>query len=428
MRINYKMGIAAMLVTATVAFTVSGSTAYANFGSGVAAMAEGTEIVKTAICGKKIVFSDVDFKQGLCLGDFEKIKITSVPPSGEGTLLLAGRKVGAGTTIKRKNLGALVFIPASKDIKECRFKFTTDDFANGAEVDFVIKFTEKVNYAPTAATGADGNSALETQREISIRGKMKATDHEGDTLEYNIIKYPTAGNIKVIDKTSGEFLYTPSQGYVGTDEFTYVARDEWGNYSRPEKISIKVSERMCEVVYADMTNRKEYSAAIALTAMGIMDGRLLGDGIYFMPDKEVSAAEFITMAMKSYGIKPDTTLTSTFFDDNADIPEPYLSYVATAQKLGIVTGTFVEGKLLLCPAESITRTEAAIIMANILDKESTVDIPTFSDINTVPVWAKDAVRLMCEVGIFDSESEKIEGDATLTRAECAEYLYKLMKK
>ena len=47
--------------------------------------------------------------------------------------------------IKRKNLGALVFIPASKDVTECKFIFTIESFADGAEVEFVIKFIDKVN-------------------------------------------------------------------------------------------------------------------------------------------------------------------------------------------------------------------------------------------------------------------------------------------
>ena len=119
--------IALITLVLTLAIAVGGVSVYADFGSGVAAMAEGTEIIKTAISGKKIVFSDVDFKQGLCITDFEKIEITAVPESNQGTLMLAGRRVGVGTVIKRKNIGALVFIPASGEVKECSFKFKTDD-------------------------------------------------------------------------------------------------------------------------------------------------------------------------------------------------------------------------------------------------------------------------------------------------------------
>ncbi len=428
MRISGKKTVAAILCSATLALSISATVAYADFGSGVAVLSEGTEIVKTAISGKKIVFSDVDIKQGLCITDFEKIKITSVPTTSEGTLLLAGRRVGAGTTIKRKNIGALVFIPASREVTECRFKFTTDDFANGAEVDFVIKFCEKVNYAPTINAPESEETALKTQREISVFGKMSATDKEDDLLEYTVIKYPKVGNLKVIDKNSGEYLYTPPTDYVGEDSFTYVCRDEWGNYSKPQTVSITVDERMSEVIYTDMTTHPEYNAAVALTAMGVMDGRLIGDGVYFMPDSSITLAEFVTMAMKCAGITPDNTLTETFFDDNAEISSPMMGYIATAQKLGIITGSFTDGKLILEPNKAITRTEAAVIMSNILDTGEDYEMPVFKDENTVPVWAKGAVGVMCTLGIFDTETDLILGDSALTKSECASYLYKFAEK
>ena len=232
MKKSFKWITAALLV---VAMSIGGISAYADFGSGVAAMAEGTEIVKTAISGKKIVFSDVDFKQGLCITDFEKIEITAVPESNQGTLMLAGRRVGIGTVIKRKNIGALVFIPASSEVSQCSFKFRTDDYASGAEVEFVLKFTEKVNYAPTVSKEDDG--IIITQREVSVWGQMSAEDVEGDALEYIVISYPRAGALSVSDKESGEFLYTPPTGYTGAVSFTFVARDEWGNFSKPKTVA-----------------------------------------------------------------------------------------------------------------------------------------------------------------------------------------------
>ena len=80
------------------------------FGSGVEVIAENTNIIKSGIYGRKITFNESDFKQGLTIEDFEKIKITSLPKSTEGTLMLAGRRVSVGSEIKKKNIGALVFI------------------------------------------------------------------------------------------------------------------------------------------------------------------------------------------------------------------------------------------------------------------------------------------------------------------------------
>ncbi len=416
-----KAAAVAMLLIA--ALTVSGIAVYADFGSGVAAMAEGTQIIKSAISGKKIVFSDVDFKQGLCITDFEKIEITAIPESNQGVLMLAGRRVGVGTVIKRKNIGALVFIPASREVSECSFKFKTDDYASGAEVEFILKFAEKVNYAPTVSEKSD--KRLTTQREVSVWGKMSATDAEKDALEYLIVSYPKAGVVTVLDKKTGEFLYTPPTDYTGEVSFTYVVRDEWGNFSKPEKVEIAVVERMSEVVYEDLKGHKEYNAAIALTAIGAADGRLIGDGVYFMPEEKVTIAEFVTMAMKCAGISADKSLTVTYFDDDADIPTPMKSYIATAEKYGIVQGKFENGGLFLRPNAPITKYEAAMIMSALVDCDEDAMLPAFKDADTLPVWSEDAVAEMCAMGIFDGECETIGGTDELSKIECAAYLYRM---
>ena len=423
---NIKRQLAAILTAAVLACTILSVGAFASFGSGVAVMAEGQQIVKSAICGKKVIFSDVDFKQGLCISDFEKIKITSVPDSSEGTLMLAGRRVGVGTSIKRKNIGALVFVPASKDVKECHFKFTTDDFADGKEVIFIIKFLEKVNYAPSVTTSALPTS-LTTQREIGIYGAMCAKDSEGDEIEYVIINYPDNGFLRILDNKSGDFLYTPRVDFTGKDSFTFVACDEYGNFSVPEKITINVTKRASEVVFEDMKTSESYNAAVALTALGAVDGRLIGDGLYFFPEEKVTRAEFVTMAMKSFGLKPNNDSERTYFDDDNDIPLALSGYVSRAVDLGILTGKFDGEKLLLRPNEYITKYEAALIMSEIMGCEHEGDVPVFKDADTVPVWAKDAVYSLCAVGVFDSGSEIIDGSSTLNKQDAVEYLYRAIQ-
>ena len=116
--------LTALLSTLLLLCTVFAVGTSAGFGSGVAVVASETKIIKTGIFGQKIIFSDLDFKQGLAIADFDKIEIKSIPLSTEGTLLLAGRRVKEGTIIKRKNIGALVFVPASKNLEECKFSFT----------------------------------------------------------------------------------------------------------------------------------------------------------------------------------------------------------------------------------------------------------------------------------------------------------------
>lgn len=405
---------------------ITTASAEADFGSAAEVISADVKVIKTGLQGQKIVFSDLDFKQALCITDFEKIKITKIPSSTEGTLMLAGRRVGEGTEIKRKNLGALVFIPAAKDLRECKFLFTIPEFASGAEVEFILKFTEKVNYAPTVEDADEECFSISTQREISTYGKMYGKDAENDELKFIVVSYPTEGNLQVLSDKTGEFLYTPPTDYVGTEGFSYVVRDTYGNYSQICKVEINVAERMSEAVYADMSDRKEYNQAVALTAMGIMDGKLMGDGTYFMPDSMVTRAEFVTMAMKCASISPNTALTATYFDDNGEIPTALVGYVATAQKMGIINGKFTDGALLFRPNDYITKYEAGVVMANILNATHTGEVPVFSDINTVPVWAKEDIYALCSLGIFENKSE-IYGNVELTKGEVATYLCKMIE-
>ena len=427
MKKGLKKCIAILLSTAVLTGTAATVCAYASFGTGVAVMAEGQEIIKSAIIGKKVIFSDLDFKQGLCITDFKKIEITAIPDSSEGTLMLAGRRVGIGTTIKRKNIGALVFVPASKDVKECSFKFKTEDFADGAEVKFTLKFLEKVNYAPTLTASAITTS-LSTQREIGVYGTMCATDGEGDEINYVIIRYPEGGTLHVFDDKSGEFLYTPLTDYVGEDSFTFVARDEYGNFSTPQQITVNVTKRASEVVYEDMKTSESYNAAVALTALGAVDGRLIGDGVYFMPNTKVTRAEFVTMAMKCFGIEPAIQTKNTYFDDNDDIPTALSGYVSRAVELGIIAGAFDGEKLLLRPNDYITKYEAAVVINEIIGCEYNGEVPTFSDASSVPVWSKDAVYSLCMAGIFDKNEDTIDGGLTLNKKDAAEYLYRAIQK
>ncbi len=397
----------------------------AGFGLGVESIAEETKIIKSGLFGRKITFSDADIKQGLCITDFESITVTKLPPSSDGTLMLAGRRVSEGATIKRKNIAALVFIPASREVTGTEFKITVDEAGDGCEISFILKYSDKINYEPKIEPEYKESLNLTTQREIGIHGKMIATDSEGDKLEYIVIAYPTEGTLTKVDKSTGEYVYTPRDLYVGEDSFVYVVRDEWGNFSETQKVSIKVSERLSEVIYRDMEGSAEYNAAVALTAMGIMCGKVIGDGVYFTPEASVTRAEFLAMALKAKGIKASEA-GITYFDDNDEIPAPLLGYVVTAQKMGICDPVFKDGRLLFRPNEAITKYEAAVIMANILGESAEGDVTVFSDYTTVPVWARASVYTMYSLGIFDTEEDTIGGKDAITKAECAEYIYRMI--
>lgn len=402
------------------------TSASAYWGYSAQVLASDVNMIKTGLVGQKICFSDADFKSALLLDSFDSITVTEIPSSTEGTLLLGGRRVGKGRVIKQKYLGTLVFIPASDSVSQCSFKFTVEGYAGGAEIECIMKFTDRVNYAPKIDSGSVATS-VSTQKSILVYGNMAATDPEGDAIEYIIVSYPQHGSITLVDASQGRYYYTPSGNFKGKDKFKYVARDEYGNYSKPVTVSIKVVDRMCDTEYCDMTDREEYNAAVAMTAMGIMSGRLLGDDLYFQPDETVTRAEFVTMAMKSIGIRADSTLGSTLFDDDGDISPSLKGYIATAQRIGLINGDFKEGKLVFSPNEEITKYEAAKILSTLIGADAEGEESVFATDSDIPVWARSAVTAMYSLGIFDEGSED-SLSSSVTRADVASYLYKISDK
>ena len=405
-------------------FTVAAS---AVFGNGYTTVAADVCVVRTGLLGQKLTFSDSDFKSAFCLTDFDSVTIDTLPSSSEGTLLLAGRRVREGQTIRRRKLATLVFVPQSKEITEASFSFTLKNGGVSTPSTCRMKFIDKVNYAPKTPEDKESSLTLTTQSEISVYGRLEGKDPEGDALEYIIAIYPKNGTLSFTDKESGAYKYTPVDGFTGYDGFTYVLRDEYGNYSEPREVGIHIIERMGAEVYVDMTERSEYNAAVAMSAMGIMSGKTLGDDKYFMPDETVSRAEFVAMAMKAYGMKADSTLTRTFFDDNTEIPVSLVSYVATAQRIGLINGDFTEAGLVFEPNRAITRNEAAEIISGLLGITESEENAQYVENASVTLSSRSSVSAMFTLGIFEGDINEFAGKDNVTRADAAEYLYRMVK-
>ena len=109
------------LLIASLSITVS-----ASFGTGASVVASNVSLVKTGLLGQKMTFSDTDFKTALGIAEFDKIVITSLPSSSEGTLMVGERRAYTGQSVKRKNLTSLSFIPKDESVAEGKFEFRLD--------------------------------------------------------------------------------------------------------------------------------------------------------------------------------------------------------------------------------------------------------------------------------------------------------------
>lgn len=411
-----------LLVLLTLAVAIPVGAAHLSYGTDCIAADCG--MIKSGLSGEDIRFSAADFKQALGISQLKSITVLSLPASETGTLKLSGARVSDGQTLRAAELANLTFTPATPLVTEASFRFSAGGLT---ELTCTLRIIEELNAAPSVAEVTDARLSVETQKNLALFGSLSAYDPEGDELTYLIVSYPERGSVLMTDASTGDFRYTPKKGFTGKDSFSYVVRDCYGNYSKVATVSVTVSRRAADYTYEDMVGKSAYGAALKMEAAGIMQSTIIGDGRYFDPDGTVSRADFVVMAMKAAGITPRTGLTDTLFDDNSEIPEALRGYIATAQKLGFIIGDFTENRLVFGGDKTITRAEAAVIVARIIDPDSAATHTVFADGSTIPVWAKTAVYTLYDLGILSrTGANTISPTGSLTRAQTAELLAAVM--
>lgn len=383
-------------------------------------LAQSYDMVVSAKKGQDMIFSEEQFCQALGIKDFEVLTVTSLPQRTEGVLKLGDVEVAKDQSISSESIGRLRLSPAQATTEQASFTFTCDSYCGGAEVKCTVRFSDSPNTAPSAGNASDGSLYVQTQKNITVFGSMSGSDPEGDSLTYQVVSYPKRGSLEVLDASMGDFRYTPRENFRGRDSFSYVVRDSWGNYSDVATVSITVGRRVIDVTYDDMEGQASYHAALHMQAQGVMQGVIEGDGYYFHPEQTVRRADFVVMAMKALGIRPDNTLCSTFFDDNDQIRASEMSYIATAQKRGYITGDYTGKELVFQPDEAITGAEAAVILTRMMGLRTEGAVATFSDGQSIPVWARESVACLYRLGIWTRASGAASGAAEeLTRGQVA---------
>ncbi|MBQ8310783.1 MAG: S-layer homology domain-containing protein [Clostridia bacterium] len=388
---------------------------------GVHVLAAETDMAISVLRGNEAVFSAEVFARSLNLSHVDYITVHTLPDDTDGELLLGSTRVAAGQRIASSNLSYLTFAAASEAVSRASFTFS----ANGSEavMDCNVYLLDVENYTPTLAAVPELARRVFTYRDTAAYGTLTAYDPDGDEMVFEIVSYPQNGALTLTDAHAGTYVYAPSAGYTGTDSFSYVARDIYGNYSACASVELRVDVAGTSVTYADMEDSRSHTAARALTEAGIMSGTQVGNQHYFYPDRTVTRAEFLVMAMNVAGITDVPTCEATAFADDASIPQSMKGYVAAAYTLGYISGTNVQGDLCFLPDEEITRAQAAVMLESILDVSDARVISVFADHSEIPVWASDALYSLHAVGILRDTEGCISATQKLTRAETADMLF-----
>ena len=291
-------------------------------------IAKNNTMIKSGLIYSDVYFSENDFKKSLGINSIETIKVEELPAAEEGVLKLGTLNVTKGQSINKDYLSVLRFVPTDDTVFNAKMIFSCE----GIEIPCVVKLIDEINYAPTFLSE---NDSVNTYSNVSCYGNIRTSDPEGDITDIQIVMYPEHGTLNVTDSTRGSFKYTPTNGFVGEDEFVVVARDNYGNYSSTQTINVCVENN--GIFFKDTVGHWCENAAINLYQAGAVEVANYNEGMVFCPDDSITREEFVTIAMKALGA---VTLTDTnsSFSDNSTIDVRYRPYVATAQRMGYING------------------------------------------------------------------------------------------
>lgn len=182
------------------------------------------------------------------------------------------------------------------------------------------------------------------------------------------------------------------------------------------------NEEPVEVNFSDLSSAQWAESSIKyLAGKGIVSGR--GDGKFY-PNDVMTREEFVKLVVLAFDAY-DASATASFDDVSADSWS--YSYIASAARLGIVTGNENNE---FDPAGSITRQDMAVIMhrvysiAGLSGAEAALD---FSDADEISGYAQEAVSVLVGANIINGM-----GDGTfapkglVTRAQASKVAYELL--
>lgn len=139
------------------------------------------------------------------------------------------------------------------------------------------------------------------------------------------------------------------------------------------------------------------------------------------PENNITRAEFTAIVVRAFDFAPQTGSVAGFPDVAAG--QWYYSYFATARREGIVQGDDL-GRAN--PSANITRVEATVILARVLDLPVPTVTTNFADSATIPAWAASGVATMVDRGVVIGYPDgNFRPQWNLTRAEAFAMLARL---
>ena len=222
------------------------------------------------------VFSESDTLEG--------VYVASVPSQLDAEVSLGARTLRAGDVLDRSMLSQLLVLPAENRDASCELVYCPIE---GGEVQpsraLELSILTGKNEAPVCR-----DVKFETYKNIANTGVLSASDPEGDTLTYQLVKEPKRGTVDIAP--DGSFTYTPAQNKVGKDVFTYTATDSAGNVSNVANVTVKIVKPTDKAMYQDLAGDTLAYTAMWLKDRGVYTGKRIAGNLCFEPRLEAEIA------------------------------------------------------------------------------------------------------------------------------------------
>lgn len=308
---------------------------------------------------------------------------------------------------------------------------------NKAAVYSAIAVNDNYSDIEDVLKGFNQNTVLVAIKTVenSVDVKKIITDNNSwllfDMSNYNLLKNPHSVNDKLAGNSYTDInalktaFEAASENALQKEKkpVSSSSNSSGGNrvvdISVPPKVSSDPVTPNSTMTFGDMS-----SAAWALDAVeslykkGIVNGK---SSNVFAPNDNVSREEFAKLLVCAFHVN-DKSAVANFSDVSAD--DWFYSYVATAARLGIVTG---KGDGSFGSGESITRQDMAVMAARAASVMPLDTNASFADFNAVADYAKAYVSALAQINIINGKTQGVFAPYdTATRAEACVIIHKLL--
>lgn len=255
-------------------------------------------------------------------------------------------------------------------------------------------------------------------------------------LYYNYISETEYDGLVASDigyiKNSNPYLsyvdFVPAAGYIGTSTITYTGYNTQGtSFTGEVKITVTATdEEEDEDHFKDVG--KNYAWALDAINYLYENKIILGDKKgFYNPNASVSRGDFILMLCRAFDLKADRS------GNFSDVEEGsyYYDAIATAKSLKIVKGD--GGKFN--PRSALSRQDAMVLIARALEASGitiaagdATDLQSFSDSDKIDSYAKGSVSTFVKAKIIKGNDKKISPKSSISRAEIAVILHRILTK